>query len=149
MLATGNDSNAMYAGMKFENGYITIGGEWENVKAPSSIGGADTQNIHVHLEGVDEHCERARAAGAMIVQEPEDQFHGELHADGDFVARAAEVGQAHGDGRSRRHAARHPDVHLTFRPGYPGTLPKNVISASRPPMATCGGITLPSARPVR
>lgn len=77
MLATGNDSNAMYAGMKFENGYITIGGEWENVKAPSSIGGADTQNIHVHLEGVDEHCERARAAGAMIVQEPEDQFHGE------------------------------------------------------------------------
>ena len=59
--------------MKFGNGYITIGGEWVSVKAPGSIGGANTQNIHVHLEeGVDEHCERARAARATIVQEPED-----------------------------------------------------------------------------
>jgi uncharacterized glyoxalase superfamily protein PhnB len=26
--------------------------------------------------GIDAHCERARAAGALIVQEPEDQFYG-------------------------------------------------------------------------
>ena len=34
------------------------------------------------------------------------------HTDGDFVARAANVGQAHRDGWSWRSAARHPDVHL-------------------------------------
>jgi uncharacterized glyoxalase superfamily protein PhnB len=56
-----------------------VGGEWaENVKAPSSIGGANTQNIHIQIEtDVDAHCERARAAGARIIQEPETQFYGD------------------------------------------------------------------------
>src|SRR5437868_3730154 len=34
------------------------------------------------------------------------------HTDGDFVARATEVRQAHGNGGSRRNTARHADVHL-------------------------------------
>jgi uncharacterized glyoxalase superfamily protein PhnB len=34
--------------------------------------------MHVHLDSdVDGHCERARAAGATIAMEPEDQFYGE------------------------------------------------------------------------
>src|SRR5579864_7867032 len=33
-----------------------------------------------------------------------------------------------------------------LKPGNPGAFPKNKISANRPPMATCGGITLPSLR---
>jgi uncharacterized glyoxalase superfamily protein PhnB len=32
----------------------------------------------VQLEnGIDAHCERSRAAGGVIVQEPSDQFHGD------------------------------------------------------------------------
>ena len=37
-----------------------------------------------------------------------------LHGDRDFIARAAEIGQAHRDNRSRRNAARHSDVHLVI-----------------------------------
>jgi hypothetical protein len=36
-----------------------------------------------------------------------------------------------------------------FSPKNPGALPKYRTSANRPPMNTCGGITLPSARPVQ
>ena len=45
---------------------------------PLSVGGANTETIHVQLEGdIDAHCEQARRAGATIAQEPEDQFYGE------------------------------------------------------------------------
>jgi uncharacterized glyoxalase superfamily protein PhnB len=34
--------------------------------------------IHVHLaDGIDAHCDRAKAAGASILQEPADQFYGD------------------------------------------------------------------------
>jgi len=65
--------------MRFGDGYIMIGGEWiDYVASPASIGGKNTQSIHVHLaSGLDDHCERARAAGATILQEPADQFYGD------------------------------------------------------------------------
>jgi uncharacterized glyoxalase superfamily protein PhnB len=65
--------------MTFGDGYIMVGGEWADwTKSPRSAGNANTQSVHVQLrEGLDEHCERARAAGAVIVQEPEDQFYGD------------------------------------------------------------------------
>jgi uncharacterized glyoxalase superfamily protein PhnB len=60
-------------------GRIMIGGEWaESIRSPARLGGANTQTIHVDLAGdVDGHCDRARAAGAQIVAEPEDQFYGD------------------------------------------------------------------------
>ncbi len=60
-------------------GRIMVGGEWnEWMRSPSSIGGSNTSAIRVELAGdVDEHCERARAAGATIVAEPEEQFYGD------------------------------------------------------------------------
>jgi uncharacterized glyoxalase superfamily protein PhnB len=60
-------------------GRIMIGGEWtENVRGPASVGGVNTQRVHVQLPGgLDEHCERARAAGAVIQEEPADQFYGD------------------------------------------------------------------------
>jgi uncharacterized glyoxalase superfamily protein PhnB len=59
-------------------GRLMVGGEWEaRVKSPLSIGGANTQALHVELDGdIDGHCARARGAGAFIVQEPADQFYG-------------------------------------------------------------------------
>ena len=60
-------------------GRIMVGGEWAAwVRSPASVDGANTQSVHVELaSGLDEHCERARAAGAVIVAEPEDQFYGD------------------------------------------------------------------------
>jgi len=60
-------------------GRIMIGGEWSpEVRSPASIGGVNTQAVHVQVaSGLDEHCEAARAAGAKVVYEPQDQFYGD------------------------------------------------------------------------
>jgi uncharacterized glyoxalase superfamily protein PhnB len=60
-------------------GRIMVGGEWADwVRSPGSLGGANTQTVHVALPGgLTEHCERARAAGAVIAAEPQDQFYGD------------------------------------------------------------------------
>lgn len=39
-------------------------------KSPCSLGGANTQALCLYVDDVDAHCERARAAGAQIVEEP-------------------------------------------------------------------------------
>lgn len=60
-------------------GHIMLGGQWDDwVASPDSVGGKNTQAVHVRLpSGLDEHCETARAAGATIAAEPEDQFYGD------------------------------------------------------------------------
>jgi len=63
---------------------ISIGGEWGGpqlggaaMKSPASLGGAGTQFLRITMpDGLDAHCERARAAGAKITDEPADQFYG-------------------------------------------------------------------------
>jgi uncharacterized glyoxalase superfamily protein PhnB len=79
MVITDKEGNLGHAEMRFGDGYIMIGTEWiDYVASPASIGGKNTQSIHVHLaEGIEAHCERARAAGAAILQEPSDQFYGD------------------------------------------------------------------------
>ena len=45
---------------------------------PLGLGGVNTQTVHVQLPAdVDGHCARARAAGAVIAAEPDDQFYGD------------------------------------------------------------------------
>jgi uncharacterized glyoxalase superfamily protein PhnB len=46
-------------------------------KSPRSVGGANTQAIMVFVEDADAHCERARAAGAKIVELPTTNDYGE------------------------------------------------------------------------
>ena len=79
MVITDKEGNLGHSEMRFGDGYIMIGTEWiDYVASPASIGGKNTQSIHVHLaDGIDDHCERARAAGAEILQEPADQFYGD------------------------------------------------------------------------
>jgi uncharacterized glyoxalase superfamily protein PhnB len=46
--------------------------------SPMAFGGRNTQSTHVQLtEGIDAHCERARAAGARIGREPATQAYGD------------------------------------------------------------------------
>ncbi len=79
MVITDAQGNLAHSQMKFGDGYIMVGSEWADfVASPASVGGKNTQSIHVHLkDGIDAHCERARAAGAVIVREPADQFYGD------------------------------------------------------------------------
>ena len=60
-------------------GRIMISAEWADwVRSPADLGDVNTQSVHVQLaDGVDEHYERARAAGAVIAAQPEDQFYGD------------------------------------------------------------------------
>lgn len=59
-------------------GCITVGGEWADwVKSPKDVGGCNTQSLRVDVPSdIDAHCERARAAGAKISEEPATQFYG-------------------------------------------------------------------------
>jgi len=60
-------------------GRLTVVGPWRHeVRSPRSVGGANTQTAHVQLPaGLDQHGERARAAGAVTDQQPEEQFCGD------------------------------------------------------------------------
>lgn len=60
-------------------GRVMVGAEWADwVRSPASVGGANTQTLHVQIPtDVDQHCDRARAAGAVIQMDPEDQFYGD------------------------------------------------------------------------
>ncbi len=79
MVITDNDGNLAHSEMRFGNGVLMVGNEWTaQHKSPKSIQGFNTQTVHVHLDAdINKHCEQARAAGAVIIQEPEDQFYGD------------------------------------------------------------------------
>jgi uncharacterized glyoxalase superfamily protein PhnB len=71
--------------MGFQGGAVYVAGEWDGppfaparLKSPASLDGIVTSVLRVHMdEGIDAHYTRARAAGAQIAQEPEDQFYGD------------------------------------------------------------------------
>jgi len=75
---TDKDGNLGHSEMSIGDSLISVGSEWADFTAsPVTTGGKNTQMVHVGLdEGIDAHCERARAAGATILQEPTDQFYG-------------------------------------------------------------------------
>lgn len=84
VLVTDAEGRLAHSEMTFQGGAVNVGGEWEGaivgparMRSPASVEGINTQFIRIHLaDGLDAHCERARAAGARIVDEPQDQFYG-------------------------------------------------------------------------
>jgi len=65
MVILGEDGSLMHSEMRFGDGMIMVGNEWSpDHRSPANI-------------GIDDHCERARAVGAEILQEPETQFYGD------------------------------------------------------------------------
>jgi uncharacterized glyoxalase superfamily protein PhnB len=79
MVITDADGRIVHAEMTYGDGYMMIGSKWADfVETPNGLGGKNTQSVHVHLSAdIDAHCARARAAGAEILQEPQDQFYGD------------------------------------------------------------------------
>ena len=84
-LVTEPSGRVAHSEMSFLGGTVTISPEFTSdiiggvrMTSPLELDGRCTQFIRVHLpEGIDAHCERARAAGARITQEPANQFYGE------------------------------------------------------------------------
>ena len=75
------NDNLAHSEMTFGNSFVMIGNEWsDDHRSPKNMGGKNTQTVHVQLdrgEDIDAHCERARKAGAEILQEPDTQFYGD------------------------------------------------------------------------
>jgi uncharacterized glyoxalase superfamily protein PhnB len=67
--------------MSYGDSVVMVGTEWsDELKSPRSVGGKNTQTVHVQLapsEDIDAHCAHARAAGAVILMEPQTQFYGD------------------------------------------------------------------------
>jgi uncharacterized glyoxalase superfamily protein PhnB len=76
---TDSKDNIVHAEMTHEGGVVMIGSEFTSwARSPSSAGGVNTQRVHVRLtKDIDQHCERARAAGATVEMRPETQFYGD------------------------------------------------------------------------
>ena len=72
----GPDGNGNHAAMKFGEGIIMMGYPGPGYKSPKRLGQA-TQPLYIYVEDVDKHFDRARNAGATILEEPEDQFYGD------------------------------------------------------------------------
>jgi len=65
-----------HAEVQADDAVIMFGTPGEDYKNPNELGGR-TQSVYVYVDDVDSHFERAKAAGAAIVREPEDQFYGD------------------------------------------------------------------------
>ncbi|MBZ9683040.1 VOC family protein [Mesorhizobium sp. ESP6-5] len=79
MVVSNAEGKLVHAEMRFRDCYLIVDCEWaDHVASPASVQGKNTQSVYVRLkDGLDAHCEQARAAGAAIIQEPADQFYGE------------------------------------------------------------------------
>ena len=79
MLIEDNEGGVAHSEMRCGDSLVMIGGEWSaDHQSPRSVGGKNTQAIHIQIDSdVDAHCARARAAGAEIIMEPENQFYGD------------------------------------------------------------------------
>lgn len=78
MVVPGDNGTVAHAQLSFGPGVIMLGTVRDDelrMKSPRDLG-AVNQGIHVYLEDVDTHCERARAAGAEIIRGPENTDYG-------------------------------------------------------------------------
>ncbi|TPL80414.1 glyoxalase [Mesorhizobium sp. B2-3-13] len=114
MVVSDADGKLVHAEMRFGDGYIIVDSEWaDHVASPASVGGKNTQSVYIRLrDGLDAHCEQARAAGAAIIQEPADQFYGE-----------------------RQYRARDPESHIW-------TFTQSIRSVSREEAERLGGLRI-------
>jgi PhnB protein len=76
MRIPGPDGNITHAEMSLADGFIMMGTPGPEYENPS-------RHVHVHatvyvyVDDVDKHFEQAKAAGAKIISEPQDQFYGD------------------------------------------------------------------------
>ena len=70
------EGRVWHAELAIGDGNVYLGEPGRDYKSPKTLGGV-TVAIHVYVDDVDAHCERARAAGAAIKEPPADQEYGD------------------------------------------------------------------------
>ena len=81
LVAPGEDDTVAHAQLTFGNGMIMLGSALDDdygklQTVPAAVGGIGTQSPYVVVQDADVHYDRAKAAGAKIVVDIEDQSHG-------------------------------------------------------------------------
>jgi uncharacterized glyoxalase superfamily protein PhnB len=84
-LVTDKAGRVAHAVVTWRDFPIGVMHEWESevllgparMRSPASLEGRASAFLRLMVDDIDAHCERARAAGARITQEPADQFYGE------------------------------------------------------------------------
>jgi len=76
MRVPGLDGKTAHAEMRLADGVIMMGCPGPEYQNPKRLGHV-TQNLYVYVDDVDAHFERAKKAGARILEEPKDQFYGD------------------------------------------------------------------------
>ena len=69
------DGKVNHAAMKLGDDLIMMGCPGPGYKNPKRLGQA-TQSLYVNVDDVEKHFQRARKAGAKILDEPKDTFYG-------------------------------------------------------------------------
>ncbi len=72
----GSDGKVTHAEMALEDGVVMMGSPGGDFRNPKNLGHT-TCSLYVYLDDLDAHCERARAAGAEIIEEQNDQPYGD------------------------------------------------------------------------
>lgn len=82
----GADGRVEHSEVVFGDGLVMVGEDREDKRekfpyrrAPTGVGGINTQNLMVYVDDIEAHCARARAAGATILSEPKTTDYGEDH----------------------------------------------------------------------
>ncbi len=70
------DGSIGHAEMELADGVIMMGYPGPDYQNPKHLGHSTSQT-YVYVDEVDQHFERARDAGATILEEPTDQFYGD------------------------------------------------------------------------
>lgn len=70
------EGRVWHAELAYGDGNIFLGEPGGDYRSPKRLG-TTTVGIHVYVDDVDAHFERARAAGATIKEEPADQEYGD------------------------------------------------------------------------
>ncbi len=79
MLLEDAEGAVAHSQMSYGDSYVMVGQEWSaDHKSPKSVGGKNTQTVHIQIDSdLDAHFDRAKAAGAEILAQPETQFYGD------------------------------------------------------------------------
>lgn len=80
LVVEGDDGRIEHSELNLDEALVMVGvaarPENEYQRSPKGLGGANTQVICLHIDDVDAHCARARAAGARISREPKTTDYG-------------------------------------------------------------------------
>jgi PhnB protein len=76
MRLPGPDGKIAHAEMEIADGVVMMGCPGPDYRNPKRVGHV-TQELYVYVDEVDKHYERARQAGATILEKPTDQFYGD------------------------------------------------------------------------